>query len=438
MVQLAIQPLEKQNHHRGEKSLAKHPLIATLLRLRGNPRACVYTEPLWGIPFNLYAPYVSVYMLALGVTDSQIGLIASVSIAFQVVMALISGAITDKLGRRLTTTIFDFISWSVPCLLWAAAQNFTWFLVAGVINSLWRIPMNSWNLLLVEDAEEDHLVHIYVWVYISGLFVAFFAPLAGILVARFSLIPTMRGLYLFAFAMMTFKFLILYRYSTETRQGKVRLEESRSEPFFAVLKGYRNVLGQILRSPSTMYALGVMLVIGIATMINSNFWGVIVTQKLNFPASSLAIFSFVKSIFQLVLFFGLTPRLSSRNFRRPMLSGFGAFLLSQVILVTMPEKSYVLLVASTILEAVGLILIRPVLDALVVMLIDPAERARIMAILGMAVLALTSPFGWVAGKLSEIDRALPFALNLGLFALGAWFVMKVAREQKRKEEPGIA
>ena len=51
-----------------------------LIGLRGNTRACVYTEPLWGIPFNLYLPYVSIYMLALGLRDDQIGLLASIGI----------------------------------------------------------------------------------------------------------------------------------------------------------------------------------------------------------------------------------------------------------------------------------------------------------------------------------------------------------------------
>ena len=56
-------------------------LLGTLINLKGNPRACVYTEPLWGIPYNLFFPYASVYMLSLGVKDAQIGLIASVGMA---------------------------------------------------------------------------------------------------------------------------------------------------------------------------------------------------------------------------------------------------------------------------------------------------------------------------------------------------------------------
>ena len=109
----------------------KHPLIHTLKNLRGNVRGCVYTEALWGIPFNLYSPYVSVYMLALGLADSQIGLITSIGLAFQVFWTMMSGAITDKLGRKRATFIFDLISWSIPCLIWAVAQNFYYFLAGA-------------------------------------------------------------------------------------------------------------------------------------------------------------------------------------------------------------------------------------------------------------------------------------------------------------------
>ena len=67
--------------------MKNHALITTLKNLRGNVRGCVYPEPLWGIPFNLYAPYVSIYMIALGLSDKQIGLILSISWGFQILLA---------------------------------------------------------------------------------------------------------------------------------------------------------------------------------------------------------------------------------------------------------------------------------------------------------------------------------------------------------------
>jgi MFS family permease len=119
---------------------------------RGNARACLLAEPLWGIPFNLYSAYTSVYMLALGCTQTQVGLAATVSLACMVLLSLMGGYITDRLGRRRTTIIFDLVGWSIPTLLWAFAQGFPYFLAAAVVNSVYRIVHVSWSCLLVEDS----------------------------------------------------------------------------------------------------------------------------------------------------------------------------------------------------------------------------------------------------------------------------------------------
>jgi MFS family permease len=72
---------------------------------------------MFGIPYNLYATYASVYILKLGLTDAQIGLTISVGLAMQILGALLGGPITDKFGRRKTTLIFDLLAWSVPTFL---------------------------------------------------------------------------------------------------------------------------------------------------------------------------------------------------------------------------------------------------------------------------------------------------------------------------------
>ena len=74
-------------------------LIQVLFSLKGNPRACLWTEPLWGIPYNLYLPYVTLFMTSLGLSYAEIGYITSVSMASQMVFAVLSGVLTDKLSR---------------------------------------------------------------------------------------------------------------------------------------------------------------------------------------------------------------------------------------------------------------------------------------------------------------------------------------------------
>jgi MFS family permease len=414
-------------------NLKSHPLVRTLVGLRGNARGAVFTEPLWGIPFSLYAPYVSVYMLAFGLTDRQIGLISTIGLLGQVFFSLLSGAITDKLGRKRTTFIFDFLSWSIPTLIWAIAQNFTYFVVAALVNSLWRITHNSWSCVLVEDTDPDLLVDIYSWIYISGQLSVFFAPLAGVLVNRFSLIPTMRGLYLFACLMMTIKFIVMNVMVTETRQGVIRMQETKNQSLFSMLAEYRGVFHQILAAPQTLYTLAIMLVMSIAMTVNGAFWSILVTAKLGIPPEHLALFPFAKSIIMLIFFFVVIPRVRDMHFRNPMLVGMAGFIAAEFLLINIPEKAYALILLEVLLETCSYAIVGTQIDRMLVVTVDAQERARIMAILLVVQVAATSPFGWIAGMLSSANRNYPFILNIALFIIGAFLVYRAARLTRGKE-----
>lgn len=157
------------------KKLRDHPLWAVLKRNRGNPRTLIFMEPLWGIPFNLIAPFAALYMYTQGVTDVQIGLISSVAMFIQVFFSFFGGILTDKLGRKRTTMLGDFFGWTVACLIWAVSDNFWLFLIAAIFNSFEQINQTAWFCLLIEDAEPKDLVGLYTWVNICGLIAIFFA-----------------------------------------------------------------------------------------------------------------------------------------------------------------------------------------------------------------------------------------------------------------------
>ena len=395
-----------------------HPLISTLLNLEGNPRICTYTEPLWGIPYNLFAPYASIYMYSMGVNDGQLGLIASIGMIFQVIFSLLGGVITDKLGRRRTTFIFDTIAWSIPCLIWAVSRSFSYFVIAAIINSVSRVTMNSWTCLLVEDSDKTEIVNIFTWISIFGLGSAFFAPISGIFIGKYGLIPTIRVVYLLAFLMMTFKFVILNKYSRETEHGKLRMAETESSSLLKLLSGYIPVIKQILRTRETLLTLGIMLVMSICNMVSGTFWSILVIEKIHIQTSSIGIFSFIRSFFMLMFFFLLVPKINALKFKKPLLLGFTSLILSQLLLIFSPDKSYLVLLLSVLLEAFSLSMINPLLDSLQVVMVDPKERARIIAILYVIVITLTSPFGYIAGLLSGINHNLPFVMNILFLVLG--------------------
>ncbi len=418
--------------------MTRSNLFSALRRLRGNARGCVYTEPLWGIPFNLYAPYVSVYMLALGLTDSDIGLITSLGLAVQVISSLLSGAIADKLGRKRTTLIFDLISWSIPTLIWAVAQNFTYFLVGAVINSFWRVTQNSWTLILVEDTDPDMLVDIYAWVHIAGLLAAFVTPLTGLLVGEFGLVPTMRGLYVLAFVMMTAKFLSMNALVTETERGKIRREETCDQSLFAVLSESPAVFRQILRSPATLYVGALMMLLEISWLVRGTFWSIHATQRLQVPDEQLALYTFVRSVTMLVFFFLVTSTLRRTSGRKPMVLGLLGLVVSHVLLVIIPPGNRWLLLLVTVIDGCCIPMTTTLLGKMTVVNVAPDERARIMALLNVAVLLVTSPFGWIAGRLSTLDRRWPFVLTAGCLVLASALVVQASRVKRQRDARRVA
>jgi len=401
--------------------LIKHKLLRTLFELRGNPRACVYTEPMWGLSMNLCLPYATVYMLTFGMNDIQVGIISSIYMFSQMICAFISGAIIDKMGRRLSTAVFDFLAWSLPCLVWAFSQGFWFFVVAALFNGLMKITTVSWDCLLVEDAPKDKITHIYSWVIISGNLSALFAPISSILVAKLTLAPAIRILYINAFIVMTAKLLILYKFSTETGVGKIRREATRSLSWHEMLLGYKSALSKILNSRGTIFAIVISILVEIVGMIGMTFWQIIASRRIGIPDTLLPIFPMARSILSIFLFFTVISRIRQTKLKWPLYGGFLSSIIGCVLLISISDTGvwgYVMLAVSLIFEALGTAVLNTLRESLVAIHADPAERSGILALLQTTVMLVSVPFGYIGGLLSNISRILPFVLNIVILLIG--------------------
>jgi Na+/melibiose symporter-like transporter len=171
-----------------------------------------------------------------------------------------------------------------------------------------------------------------------------------------------------------------------------------------------------------------MVITNIYTTISNNFWGVLFTSKLGFSDSQISTYVAIRSIVMTVCFFLIGPRLTNlRRFRLPLWAGFAAFLVSQLLLVVMPPQAAILIVISVTLEGIASALVGPMTESLLAVSMESNERARVSAMVYVALIVLISPFGWIAGQLSAIDRSLPFALNTGLFGVGLLLVWLIGR-----------
>ncbi len=420
------------------KKIASHPLIDTLIHSKGNERACLITEPLWGIPYNLFAPFVSVYMAALGMTPLMIGVTATVFFASQMVWALLGGILTDKMGRRLCTLVFDFLCWSLPAFLWMLAKNEYWFLAAALFNGMIRVTENSWTLLFVEEAPENKLVHLYSLANIAGLIAGFVAPVSYFFVDRYSIVPTMRVLYGITFVLMTTKFVLLYFMTHETAIGKRRQEEFHQRSMLKHLLDSRHVLLAMLKTRRVMYTVALLACYGAVRSVVDNFWPLLITEKLGIAQKNLSMFAMLRSLVFLSGYFLFTGKVDVRKFKKPLLIAFSCFGAVQCMLIFLHTGSYLLLGLGVLIEALSLSVLSPLTSSLQMLSMDREERARMNGLFLAMCLLITSPVGALAGALAQVDRSLPFVLTLVLCLLALFLSLKVSQIKQEEEAPSAA
>lgn len=409
--------------------LLRNYMLRTLFTFKGNARACLWPEPLWGIPYNLYLPYVSLFMTAMGLSPAEIGYITSINMVSQVIFATLSGVLCDKLGRRMTTLVFDTLSWSVPEFLWMLSQDFRWFALAAVFNGAWRVTENSWSLLLIEDMDEKDIMPAFSLTQMLGLLSAFFAPLSKFAVDAFGLVPTMRVIYGVTCVSMTVKFLIVYVMSTETQVGMRRMEATRNRSMLSLLWECKDVYLRTIANGRMMLTFGILAAYSLVTNLNTNYWALYVCRELAVSEGNVVLFATLKSLVTLVCVLAIVPRLRHMTLSKSIFIGLALFALAQALLLLTPvgPSAALLLVICSALEASALAILSPMINSLLFINAEPEERARVCGLIYATISLIVSIFPSLIGNLALISLRIPFLVSIALFGLIAVLTALLSR-----------
>lgn len=415
------------------QKLKNHVLAQTFRELKGNPKWSICTEPLWFIPYSLFVPFQTLYMRKLGLTSLEIGTTLTVGFLLQMFFALIGGVITDKMGRRKATVIFDTLGWTVPCLIWAFSQNFWWFLAAAAVNAAFQITNTSWNCLFIEDCPPKHITNAFTLIQMCGMLSVFFSPLAVILVGKHDVVPVMRWLYFIAAISMLAKFLLLYHFGGETQIGKKRMEETRNLSYFSMMKGYDRVFLTMIKSGKMRLVVYFMALTNIIQIATTNFFSLYVTEQIHLSDELVAVFPVIRTIVMIAFVIGLQNLFQKLRMKASLQIGFLMYIASHLLLLLTPEKNLLLVMGYTILEAAAYAVIIPRKDALMAHYVEPKERSRIYALYNVLMIGISAPFGSLIGWMFDLHPALPFLFNIGIFILCIFLTM-ASRDLSHLEE----
>ena len=430
--------LKGQSLARSAYAATLGPVVNSLRSFKGNARTCIIVEPMWAIPNYLFVPYASLYMLALGVSETGIGVISAVGMVLQTVWSLVAGWITDRFGRKRTSLVFDLVSWSVPTLLWAFAQDIRWFFAAAILNSCVRVVHISWSCLFIEDAPTDTRVRLYTWMSVASTLSGFFAPLAGLLVVHFGLVSATRALYLFAFVSMTAMFFIRNAFCAETSVGLEKMAASRTASHHDAFREYRAAAASLFGNRETTIAFLLAVLANIHLQTRNTFQSVVMTKGIGLPEGLIAIFPPLGSAATLAVYFLVIPRI--KRIRSALAVALVVNFTANMLLFLAPaaaassSAAIVAVFVSTFAAAVGMGVTGPVVDAVLANSVDEKKRAVILSIVYTLMYGASAPFGWIAGVLAEVNGRLPALLGALVMAAAAVLALLLRKEENQERK----
>ncbi len=421
----------------------KTNIINSFQMLKGNTRISVLFEPMWGIPFILYSLYLSLYMKSQGVTDQQLGWLIAIGCFSAVVFSLFSGTITDFLGRKRTTFIFDFLAWPLSLLIYLLGNNFWWFALATLCNGAAKVTAVSWNLILIEDAAPQEQIAAFNLVNTINISFGLLTPVSGLIVNYLGIVKAEKILLGIAVVSMSLMTLIRNLYYQESKVGQEIMAErrTRSGKVYFQIPDYQVLWNTLKIKPKLMLCLIVVVIFNIYLPIgtyNSLYYAPYLTEVLQLEKSSIAIFGWINALIMFLVFVVLIPRLMKQRANQSILVGLSLQALAMLGFMLIPAGRFWLTIFLVAVFAFGFGISKSFIDNFIVMTTTDKERSGIFALNSTIIAIISVPLGLASGYLYQLQPSLIYLISLIMVLcslVAMYFYLKI--ERKVDEEVAV-
>jgi MFS family permease len=253
--------------------------------MQGNVLVLTITRALGQLTRSMAFPYASLYILALGGSPEQIGLITALSPLAGLVVFPIGGHIADHVGRVKLIAISGYVSGAI-LLLYVLAPSWQVLAVATLLRGLMVIQFPASSAIQADSlAPADRGKGVAVMNTIAGT-LALVAPyVAGIILEAHGNETGMRILYGVMTVIYTTNAAISHRFLRETSEASAEGLNLGALP--DVFREAYGCIPALLKTlPTTVKAVALICILGfVSNAIASPYWVVYATDTLHLSAS---------------------------------------------------------------------------------------------------------------------------------------------------------
>ena len=396
----------------------------------------IYVGLFWMIPLALTNPFRSLYLVSLGLSNTEVGLYSVMFIPFGLVCLWVSGYLTDIWGRKKTLFLFDTISWGGFCVCLTFARDKWWGVAALFFIALNLGSGPPYQCLIIEGVPAAKRAVIYAVLQITNQAPAllFIPLLAGFWVHHKGLPLACHELFGLFTVLLIIGIAIRLIYLKDSGTFE-RIPPTWKHGLKEGLEQYATTFKNLFKKPATLTFLGSKLLDEWILSTWAIYASLYFVQHLGITPSWLSLLAPVTAYVACFFLFFFTPRISPRGMVK-LLGLDQVFGLAAFAILLIPVGGWMnplaICLISVGLTALGGSFYGSVSSALWMNIIGEKERAKVVA-------CSTTIFQigvWVLGSLSAFLYGHVSPAALILFMMTARIVdFILLRKVKRMLEP---
>lgn len=405
-----------------------------LSKLQGNAKYCIAFHPFWGIPYNLYFFYLSLYLKAQGVTNEQLGTLMVVSSIASCVFSMVAAPIVNVMGRKKATFVFDLLSSAFPCIIYYFSGSFFFAIIAMILGNTNKIMSVAYYLVMIEDASEEETMTAFNLFNVITIVSAVFTPVAGFFVNSYGLVETEKAFLMISFLSMTFLIFGRNHFLKETTVGKTKMQDGFVMNKQTLFGPYKEAIVYLKENPAAWQTVLANIVFCVYLTVGTNYSLYFVpyfVDVLKMSEWESSILGSVYAIGMLVAMLFVIPRLPISKIFHSSFYGALVTVLGTVLLVVIPQKRLVLGIIVIFILSLGYGVLKSTIESALAISTSGESRSGIYSITNAISAGIGIAVAAICGVMYSINQRSVYYISIVLLlviVICFYRVMKAGRE----------
>lgn len=375
-------------------------------------------------------------MNGVGLSSTQIGLIGSVALTFAFVFQMFAATLTNRMGRKRTTLIWDLVAWSVPMVIWSFSHNFATFLVAAILNASGKIVNVSWNLLVIEDVKPQDRSRVFGILNLLGAASGLLTPLVGLLTQQFGVVPVIRVYYLLGAISMTAMFFLRNAITDETQNGATAMHEHAELHPLESIKKNLQLLRLLGSTPALPWLVGFYVLSFFIEQMNL-FQILYFSQTLGFGPLGASWVPVTMALMTLLLHRFALPKLALIKAEQALLISSAVAFSGAALIVLIPKGNLALFLLAVSVSTGATFLVKTYRETVLFQHLPTYGTADLFSAVQTLTMLVAIPAAGIAGTLFGFKPVLLFGLIAGLNLLLLGLAWRIADVGVHKQSPAV-